>query len=57
MEVHVELQNCSYNQFTTLSLLVFMWVNVRHINVTAVQNNYNGKNTAAAMWEVTAEDV
>ena len=57
MEVHVGLQNCSYNQFTALSLLVFMWVNIRHINVTAVNINYNGKNTAAAIWEVTAEDV
>jgi len=25
-----------------------MRVNVRHINVSAVKNNYNGKNTAAA---------
>ena len=48
MEAHVGLQNCSYNQFTTLSLRVFMRVNVRHINVSAVKNNYNGKNTAAA---------
>ena len=38
MEVHVELQNCSYNQFTTLSLCVFMWVDVRHINISAVKN-------------------
>ena len=43
MEVHVGLQSCSYNQFTTLSLQVFMRVNVRHINVSAVKNNYNGK--------------
>jgi len=48
MEVHVGLQNCSYNQFTTYSLLVFMSVNVRHINTLAMKNNYNGKNTAAA---------
>jgi len=47
MEVHVGLQNCSYNQFTTLSLRVFMRVNVRHIYVSAVKNNYNEKNTAA----------
>jgi len=47
MEVHVRLQNCSYNQFTTLSLQVFMWVNVRHIDISAVKINYNGKNTAA----------
>jgi len=57
MEVQVRLQNCSHNQFTTLSLRVFMRVNVRHINTSAVKNNYNGKNTAAARWEVIAEDV
>jgi len=33
MEVHAGLQNCSYNQFPTLSLQVFMRVNVRHIDV------------------------
>jgi len=42
MEVHVGLQNCSYIQFTTLSLRVFMWVNVRHISISAVKNNYSG---------------
>jgi hypothetical protein len=36
---------------------VVMQVNVRHINILAVKNNYNRKNTAAARWEVTAEDV
>jgi hypothetical protein len=51
MSVHVGLQNCSYNQFTTLSIQVFMSVNVRHINISAVKNDYNGKNTAAARWE------
>jgi len=57
MKAHVGLQNCSYSQFTTLSLQVFMWVNVRHINISAVKNNYNGENTAAARREVATEDV
>ena len=37
MEVHVGLQNFSYSQFTTLSRRVFMRVNVRHINISAVK--------------------
>ena len=45
MEVHVGLQNCSHNQFTTLSLLVYMRVNVRHINVTAVKNKIHLRTT------------
>jgi len=48
MKVHIGLQNCSYRQFTTLSLQVFMTVNVRHIKIAAVENNYNGQNTAGA---------
>ena len=48
MEVHVGLQNCSYSLFATLSLRVCMSVNVRHIDISAVKNNYNGKHTAAA---------
>ena len=55
-EVHVGLQNCSYNQFTTLSLYVFMQVTARHIDVSAAKNSYNEKNTAAARWGVTAGD-
>ena len=51
MEVHVGLQNCSYNQFTTLSLQVFMRVNVRHISVSAVKNSYNGKKTLQPLGE------
>jgi len=37
--VHVGLQNCCYNQFTTLSLHVFMLVKARYIDVSAVKNS------------------
>jgi hypothetical protein len=39
----VGLKNCSYKQFTTLSLHVFMHVKVRYIDVSAVKNSYNEK--------------
>jgi uncharacterized protein YqgC (DUF456 family) len=53
--VNVGFQNCSYNQFTTLLLHVFILVTARHIDVSAVTNSYNEKNTAAARWGVTTE--
>jgi len=43
--VHVELQNCCYNQFTTLSLHVFMLVTARHIDVSAVKKSHNEEKT------------
>jgi len=43
-----EVTNCSYNQFTTVSLRLFMYVCVKHLKVSAVKNKYYIKNTVAA---------
>ena len=44
------ITNCSNNQFTTISLWVFMYIHVcvKHVKVSAVKNKYYIKNTAAA---------
>ena len=43
-----EVTNCSNNQFTTVSLWLFMYVRVKHLKVSAVKIKYYIKNTAAA---------
>ena len=43
-----EVTNCSNNQFTTVSLWLFLYVRVKHVKVSAVKNKYYIKNTAAA---------
>jgi hypothetical protein len=52
----VGLQNCSYNQFTTLLLQVITWVKAGHLDVSAGKDSYKEKNTAAAGGKVTAGD-
>jgi len=38
-----EVTNCSNNQFTTVSLWVFLYVRVKHVKVSAVKNKYDIK--------------
>jgi len=45
--------NCSNNQFTIVSLWVFMYVRVKHVKVSAVKNKYYIKNTAADVTHFT----
>ena len=41
-----EVTNCSNNQFTTVSLWLFVYVRLKHVKVSAVKNKYYIKNTA-----------
>ena len=46
--MHELVTNCFKNQFTAVSLWLFVYVRVKHLKVSALKNKYYIKNTAAA---------
>jgi len=47
-----EVTNCSNNQFTTVSLWLFMYVRVKNLKVSAVKNKYYIKRNCSCRWRV-----